>query len=208
VSAVPALLFALLLGLVTSPMARAQVYVGLSDAGSVVLSSDADSVADTLLIEAEKPLAELALVPPSVPVPPLLAIPADYRQFVDEASQATRVPSALIHAVIVVESNYNPRAQSPKGAQGLMQLMPATARRFGTVNSWDPRQNILTGSKYLRWLLDTFDQNVELALAAYNAGEAAVVNAGRRIPQYAETERYVPKVMSIFRKLRPLPGML
>ena len=188
-----------LLGATLSGAAWGQVYVGVSESGSVVLSSNPDETASTLLIEAEKlPLPRPVSVPTETPR--LSAIPSDYRAFVQEASQATQVPSELIHAVISVESNYNPRALSPKGAQGLMQLMPNTAKRFGNSNSWDPRQNILTGSKYLRWLLDYFDQNVELAVAAYNAGESAVVNAGRQIPQYAETVRYVPKVMSIFKK--------
>jgi soluble lytic murein transglycosylase-like protein len=182
---------------------HAQVYVGMSAGGSVVLSSSQDTDAATLLIEAEV-AAPAPMLAESPKVSPLNAIPADFRLFVQEASQATQVPSELIHAVILVESNYNPRAQSPKGAQGLMQLMPTTARRFGNLNSWDPRQNILTGSKYLRWLLDFFDQNVELAVAGYNAGESAVVNAGRKIPQYSETVRYVPKVLSIYNKTRRL----
>lgn len=198
---------ALLVGATLGGAAWGQVYVGVSESGSVVLSSNPDETANTLLIEAEKlPLPRPVSVPAEAPL--MLAIPSDYRQFVQEASQATQVPSELIHAVISVESNYNPRALSPKGAQGLMQLMPKTAKRFGSVNSWDPRQNILTGSKYLRWLLDFFDQNVELAVAAYNAGESAVVNAGRQIPQYSETVRYVPKVMSIFRKSKPQNNLL
>jgi len=191
----------LLVGLSASLGAQAQVYVGTHSDGSVVLSSSQDDTASTLLIEAEI-IALAPVIGDAVKAAPLQAIPSDFRQFVQEASQATQVPSELIHAVILVESNYNPRAFSPKGAQGLMQLMPNTAKRFGNVNSWDPRQNILTGSKYLRWLLDFFDQNVELAVAAYNAGESAVVNAGRRIPQYAETVRYVPKVLSIYNKAR------
>lgn len=196
-----------LLGATLSGAAWGQVYVGVSESGSVVLSSNPDETASTLLIEAEKlPLPRPISVPTEAPR--LSAIPSDYRAFVQEASQATQVPSELIHAVISVESNYNPRALSPKGAQGLMQLMPQTAKRFGSVNSWDPRQNILTGSKYLRWLLDFFDQNVELAVAAYNAGESAVVNAGRQIPQYAETVRYVPKVMSIFKKSKSQTNVL
>jgi soluble lytic murein transglycosylase-like protein len=85
-----------------------------------------------------------------------------------------------------------------------MQLMPATAKRFGNSNSWDPRQNILTGSKYLRWLLDYFGDDLELTLAAYNAGEGAVVQAGRKIPKFSETEKYVPKVLSIYNKAKRL----
>jgi len=187
--------------------AHAQVYVGVSESGSVVLSSQADETADTLLIEAEK-LAQPLRVAEPARATASNAIPANYLQFVQEASQTTRVPSELIHAVIKVESNYNPRALSRKGAQGLMQLMPNTARRFGNVNSWDPQQNILTGAKYLRWLLDYFDQNVELAVAAYNAGESAVVRSGRQIPKYAETVRYVPKVMSIYKAAKPQPHLL
>ena len=106
--------------------------------------------------------------------------------------------------MIQAESNYNPRARSHKGAQGLMQLMPATARRFGAANSWDPRQNILTGAKYLRWLMDYFDQDLELTIAAYNAGEGAVMQAGRKIPKFAETEKYVPKVMALYKKAKRL----
>ena len=197
----------MVLGAALSGAAWGQVYVGVSESGSVVLSSNPDETASTLLIEAEKlPLPRPVSVPVEAPL--MLAIPSDYRQFVQEASQVTQVPSELIHAVISVESNYNPRALSPKGAQGLMQLMPNTAKRFGSANSWDPRQNILTGSKYLRWLLDFFDQNVELAVAAYNAGESAVVNAGRQIPQYSETVRYVPRVMSIFKKSKSQPNLL
>lgn len=181
--------------------ANAQIYLGETDEGSVVLSNTTNDPSYTLLIEAEKILAT-AEPADTGSTAGSLRIPRDYWQYVQEASQVTQVPSALIHAVIAVESNFNPRAQSSKGAQGLMQLMPATARRFGNTDRWDPRQNILAGSKYLRWLLDFFDQNLELALAGYNAGESAVLNAGRRIPQYAETVRYVPKVLSIYNQLR------
>lgn len=181
--------------------AGAQVYTGISAEGSIVLSGNEDEIASTLLIEAEKvalaPLTEASAEPGF-----LAKVPAGYLPFIQEASATYQIPSALIHAVILVESNYNPRAMSPKGAQGLMQLMPATAKRFGNANSWDPRQNILTGSKYLRWLLDYFGDDLELTIAAYNAGEGAVMQAGRRIPKFAETEKYVPKVLSIYHKAR------
>jgi soluble lytic murein transglycosylase-like protein len=183
--------------------ATAQVYTGISAEGSIVLSSNEDDTASTLLIEAEK---IAAAVPPVVPDEPkfLSEVPAGFLPFIQEASATYKIPSALIHAVILVESNYNPRAYSPKGAQGLMQLMPATAKRFGTINSWDPRQNILTGSKYLRWLLDYFGDDLELTIAAYNAGEGAVMQAGRKIPKFSETERYVPRVLSIYNKTKRL----
>ena len=200
-----ALLACCLCGLGLHP-AGAQVYTGVSPEGSIILSGNEDETAGILLIEAEK----LALAPaPQVPLAVAAAaflsgVPAGYLSFIQEASAVHRIPSELIHAVILVESNYNPRAMSPKGAQGLMQLMPATAKRFGNLNRLDPRQNILTGSKYLRWLLDYFGDDLELTIAAYNAGEGAVMQAGRKIPKFAETEKYVPRVLSIYNKARQL----
>jgi hypothetical protein len=101
----------------------------------------------------------------------------------------------LVRAVIQVESGFNPRAVSPKGAQGLMQLMPATARRFGVSDSFDARQNVMAGTQYLRVLLDQFQGDVSLAVAAYNAGENAVLRYGG-IPPYKETRGYVAKIQS------------
>jgi soluble lytic murein transglycosylase-like protein len=105
----------------------------------------------------------------------------------------------LIHAVIGAESSYNPLARSPKGAQGLMQLIPATARRFGVGNPYDPIENLHGGARYLRWLLDFFQGNVALALAGYNAGEGAVLRYGG-IPPYAETQAYVGQVLNRWRE--------
>ena len=110
---------------------------------------------------------------------------------------------ALIHAVIAVESGYNPSARSSAGAVGLMQLMPGTAKRYGVKNRLDPAQNIHGGARYLRDLQVMFDNNLQLVLAAYNAGEEAVRKYGRRIPPYRETAAYVPKVMQLYRKYRP-----
>ncbi len=103
----------------------------------------------------------------------------------------------LIRAVIRAESAWNPRAVSPKGAMGLMQLMPATAAAYGVVDPFDPAENIRAGVAYLRRLLDRFDGKTELALAAYNAGPEAVEKYGRTIPPYRETRSYVRKIVSV-----------
>lgn len=134
----------------------------------------------------------------------ILALPFGQRPFHDSvvrASSATGVDAALLHAVITVESGYNHNAVSPKGATGLMQLLPSTARRYGTVNLRDPGENIHAGARYLRDLLTLFDNNLELALAAYNAGENAVIRHGRRLPPYSETRRYVPLVVAHYQRL-------
>lgn len=122
-----------------------------------------------------------------------------YGPLVEAAARETRLDPGLLHAVIATESAYNPAARSPKGAQGLMQLMPATARRYGVANAYEPRHNILGGARYLADLLALFDQDVQLALAAYNAGEQAVLRHGRRIPPYRETSAYVPRVLDYYR---------
>jgi soluble lytic murein transglycosylase-like protein len=115
------------------------------------------------------------------------------------AARMNGLDAKLVHAVIRAESGYNENAISSKGAVGLMQLIPATAHRYGVVNSYDPTQNISGGTRYLRDLLKMFDGNIELALAGYNAGENAVIRAGNRVPPYPETMAYVPKVLSFYR---------
>lgn len=121
--------------------------------------------------------------------------PHAYAQEVADAAQSSQVEAALLHAVIAVESNYNPRAVSRKGAQGLMQLMPATARAMGVRDPLNAMQNIRGGAQYLRLLLDRFANNKSLALAAYNAGAGAVLAYGGQIPPFAETRSYVPAVL-------------
>ena len=129
-----------------------------------------------------------------------------YSPLVERASRDHGVDVALVHAVISAESGYNPGAISRAGAKGLMQLMPDTARRFGVQDIMDPAQNIHGGVKYLRQLLTMFNGNLELTLAAYNAGENAVIRNGNRIPQYAETVNYVPKVLDFYRKFQTRRG--
>lgn len=112
------------------------------------------------------------------------------------------IDKSLLHAVIQTESGFNAKAVSPKGALGLMQLMPETARRYGVTDPLDAVQNLRGGARHLSDLLKMFSNNVELALAAYNAGAGAVVAHGRRVPPYAETLRYVPTVLRNYAQLR------
>lgn len=134
---------------------------------------------------------------------------ADVRRFAPIVAHAARVhgvDEALVHAVIFAESAYDPDAISPAGASGLMQLMPATAAQYGVRDLFDPAQNVSGGVRVLRDLLARFDGNVELALAAYNAGAGAVIRAGNRVPPHPETVAYVPKVIDYYRHFRTLKG--
>lgn len=154
----------------------------------------------TVLTQRRYPLPpQKPLVPPTIPAlpkitsddPALLILATAFRH---------RLDPALLRAVVRVESNFNARAVSPKGAQGLMQLMPATARAMGVREVFDPAENLEGGAKFLRQLLTTFDQDVTLALAAYNAGEYAVRKHGNQIPPYPETQGYVREVLAHYRQ--------
>jgi soluble lytic murein transglycosylase-like protein len=117
-----------------------------------------------------------------------------YDDLISEHSQTHRVRPDLVRAVMQVESGFNPYARSPKGAMGLMQLMPATAKQYGVLNAFNPIENIRAGVAYLRELLDRYQGNEELALAAYNAGPAAVDKHGQTVPPYRETRNYVARI--------------
>lgn len=126
-----------------------------------------------------------------------------FSPLVEQAARDHEIDQGLLHAVITVESGYDPHAVSRKGAVGLMQLMPDTARRYGVRNLRDPAQNIQGGARYLRDLMGKFDNDLTLTLAAYNAGEEAVAQYGNRIPPYRETLNYVPKVLDVYRRYQP-----
>jgi soluble lytic murein transglycosylase-like protein len=117
-----------------------------------------------------------------------------FEDLILEHSREQGVRPELVRAVMQVESAFNPRARSPKGALGLMQLMPATARQYGVVNAFDPDQNVRGGVSYLRALLDRYDNDETLALAAYNAGPNAVDRHGQAVPPYRETRNYVAQI--------------
>jgi soluble lytic murein transglycosylase-like protein len=125
-----------------------------------------------------------------------------YASLVSQIAREQKVDEALLHAVIAVESGYNARAKSRKGASGLMQLMPHTAQRYGVTDVWNPADNIRAGARHLRDLLGMFDDNINLALAAYNAGAGAVIESGNKIPPYPETRMYVPRVLENYERFR------
>lgn len=153
------------------------------------LPTSADSSSMTAVIPLEEPPAPPAKTTPS-------RIPVDLESIIVKASEQYGVPDGLIRAVIKAESNFNPNAVSRAGAQGLMQLMPATARGLGVTNSFDPAQNIMAGTRFLKDLLDRYHGNIDSALAAYNWGPGNVDRRARALP--AETRDYISKVKSYY----------
>jgi len=131
----------------------------------------------------------------------VLARASQYDSMIEHAAVAAAVEPNLLRAVIVVESGFNSHAVSKRGAVGLMQLMPATASRFGVSNPYDAQQNVHAGARYLKFLIDRFGHDIRLALAAYNAGEDAVLRNGGQIPPFSETMAYVPRVLKIYKML-------
>src|SRR4051812_2258180 len=125
-----------------------------------------------------------------------------YSHIIKTAAKAYGVDESLVHAVISAESAYDRYAVSRTGAMGLMQLMPDTARRYGVQNIMDPAENIHGGVRYLADLMQMFKGRVDLVVAAYNAGENAVIRAGHKIPNYAETRHYVPKVLGFYKNFQ------
>lgn len=173
--------------------AGAQIYSWRDTSGSLVLSDQAPttSVAGVRKFRVLHSSGDVLATEPTS---------AEYHDTYDKLivqhAQAQGVRPDLVRAVVQVESGYNARAVSPKGAQGLMQLMPSTAAELGVRSPFDPEENIKGGTTYLRQLLDRFNGSEELALAAYNAGPMAVDRYGNRVPPYAETQDYVRKIRS------------
>jgi soluble lytic murein transglycosylase-like protein len=180
-------------------LARADVF-SFTDADGVAHFSNvpSDSRYKLLVATPSELVAAPAAKGPSIN---WLARSAQYDGVIRGAAKDATIQAALVRAVIVVESGFNPRAISKKGAIGLMQLQPATAKRYGVKNIYDPEQNVRAGARYLKDLLARFDSNLELALAAYNAGEEAVERYGRHVPPYRETLAYVPSVMKVYQQL-------
>jgi soluble lytic murein transglycosylase-like protein len=185
----------------------AQIYASMPGGDSAVVLSNFQSTATPVLV-VDDPGARISASP--VAADPatgtsrgaalqLPAAPADVKRLVAEVAAQVQISPQLLHAVIAAESGYNTRAVSPRGAIGLMQLMPATAARFGAQDPFAARQNVTAGASYLKWLMARFENDIELVLAAYNAGEQAVFKAGMRIPPYRETQAYVPRVLAYLR---------
>jgi soluble lytic murein transglycosylase-like protein len=179
--------------------ASGQIYAGTTGSGAIVLSNFQSSDTPDVVITAPvvpAPVAAVVAAPAPAIAPPADLRVAQFKPLIQQIAQETSMSPSLLHAVIAVESGYDAKAVSRKGAQGLMQLMPQTAQRFGVRNAMDPAQNVRGGALYLKWLLDYFDGDLRLALAGYNAGENVVVRAGYKVPAIKETLEYVPKVLA------------
>ncbi len=183
--------------------ARADIYAFTDDKGVKHFTNIAGLDRRYKLIRKEGPIAPRAATTSYMPSEAEIQ---RYQSIVALASRTHGVDDSLVHAVISAESAYNPRAISKAGAQGIMQLMPGTARRYGVSDAMDPVENIHGGVRYLKDLLAMFNGNAELAVAGYNAGENAVIKYGNKIPPYAETVNYVPKVMDFYRKFQARKG--
>lgn len=170
------------------------VVLTLRSGGEIVC--EASAVARFAPDEVPYPEPEVAVVAAVEPPVQAEAIAVPYGEIIDKVAAEQGVNAKLVRALVQVESAYQPRARSPKGAMGLMQLMPATARQYGVADPYDPASNIQAGIKHLKSLLQRFPKSVALALAAYNAGEGAVTRFNA-IPPYAETRNYVSRIMSL-----------
>lgn len=180
--------------------ALASIYAYTDSEGTVNLSNVPEDDRYALLVAAQEGTPAIAAtVAEPRREPSGIASKAFFDMAVDEVARTYGVESALLHAVISVESRYRPAAVSSKGAAGLMQLMPAVTKQYGVSDPFDPVQNLHGGAQYLRDLLRTYNNDVNLALAAYNAGQGAVSKYGNRIPPYPETMNYVPRVMDFYR---------
>jgi soluble lytic murein transglycosylase-like protein len=168
---------------------QAQIYSWRDADGNLVLSNRR-SAANSEITSYAVPKADGLRATRSVPSERARA----YDDLISEHSRMHGVRVDLVRAVVQVESGFNPNARSPKGAMGLMQLMPATAIQYGVKNAFNPAENVRAGVAYLRGLLDRYQNNEELALAAYNAGPGAVDKHGQHVPPYRETQSYVAKI--------------
>jgi lysozyme len=191
----------------TPQAARCQIYGGPEAAkGSIVLSNFKSAETSVVIVpEGARPTGPNVGPQPGASETGVGGLatalpPQQLRVLIESVARQKNVAPELLHAVILAESRYDANAVSNRGAIGLMQLLPATGQRFGASDLFSSEQNLLAGAGYLKWLIGQFDGDLELVLAAYNAGEQAVIRAGRKIPPYPETQAYVKKVMASLRR--------
>lgn len=165
-------------------------------------TTDQDVKIPETLANEDVPVTQLAQSQSSSPGTAQLTRNTQYHPMIERVSDEVGIDADLLHAMIKVESNYKPQAVSHKGARGLLQVMPATGKRFGYTNLMDPEHNLRAGATYMKWLIGHFDNDLTLALAGYNAGEGAVKKYGRTVPPYKETRHYVKKVMEHYNHLQ------
>ncbi len=188
--------------LAATAVARADIYAYTDDAGTAHYSNVPVDSRYVLILKAAPEEGGVAATTPRQIGSRWRARAAGFGPMIDRVAARTALQPALLRAIIAVESAFNPQAVSRAGAQGLMQLHPTTARRYGVGNAFDPEQNVSGGARYLADLLRRYNNNLELALAAYNAGEDAVDRHGQQIPPYRETREYVPAVIRLYRELQ------
>ena len=176
---------------VVPSLASAQIYAWRDGGGALVLSNSRKEAGATTDAVADRPTTAFRTTRK-----PLSRRASEFDSLIVEHSAVNDVNPDLVRAVIQAESAFNPRARSHKGAMGLMQLIPGTAAEYNVTDAYDPGQNIRAGVAYLKSLLTRFSNNVELALAAYNAGPGAVKKYGGKVPPYRETRAYVAKITS------------
>ena len=178
--------------------AQAQIYSWKDPNGVLVLSNVPKNGQRSPAVQSTMTTARVA--------PGLLSMNSNYEPLIREHSLLQGIRANLVRAVIQVESAFNPRAVSPKGAMGLMQLMPETAARFGVLDPFNPAENIRAGVSYLKQLLLRYENNETLALAAYNAGAGAVDRHGSQVPPYKETQNYVQRISALQGTVRGAPS--
>jgi len=186
------------------PARASDVYVSYAADGTPTFASQANDKSYVLLLKGAAPAsAAVKVLHPARDAADLRKRREALGPLIDQVAYRHGLDPALVRAITHVESRFNANALSPAGAAGLMQLMPATAKRYGTANRMDPAQNLDAGARYFKDLLAQYSGNVALALAAYNAGEGAVQRAGNRVPNYPETRNYVKTVMQLYALLKP-----
>ncbi len=203
-------------GGLTAGAAQAQIYAGTGAGGTVVLSNFENDLTDSVIVDAPAapPPAQAVRPPGAGTAPPssgqvaavaksVPPVPARLEPLIREAARAHGLPAALVAAVAAAESGFDARALSSKGAAGLMQLLPTTARRFDVADRFVAEQSLRGGAAYLRWLHGRFGGDLVRVLAAYNAGEGAVDAAGG-VPPFDETQAYVPRVLALLAAYTPL----